>query len=87
MAVFMLPFLLVVLAVGAIAGWLAGLIVQGRGFGLFGDIVIGILGAFIGGFVLHALGIFIIGGLLGVIVGATIGAVILLLIIGVLRRV
>ncbi len=83
----MLPFLLVILIVGAVAGWLAGLIVQGRGFGLFGDIVVGILGAFVGSFVLHALGIFIIGGLIGAIVGATLGAVILLLIIGVLRRV
>ncbi len=87
MAFFVIPVLIVILVTGAIAGWLAGLIVQGRGFGLFGDIVIGILGAFIGSFVLHALGIFIIGGLIGAILGATIGAVILLLVIGVLRRV
>jgi uncharacterized membrane protein YeaQ/YmgE (transglycosylase-associated protein family) len=78
--------LLVFLLVGAIAGWLAGLIVRGFGFGLLWNIIIGIVGALIAGWLLPRLGISIGGGLLGSIIHATIGAVILLLIIGLIRR-
>ena len=78
--------LLVMLIVGAIAGWLAGKIVQGYGFGLIGNIVVGIVGAFIGVFVLGKLGILIGGGFIAWIINATIGAVILLVIIGLIRR-
>ena len=49
--------LLIILAIGAVAGWLAGVIMKGGGFGLLGDIVIGIIGAFIGGFLFGLLGI------------------------------
>lgn len=72
------------LIVGAIAGWLAGLMMEGRGFGVLGDIIVGIIGAFIGGFVLALLGIGGSAGLLGSIVVAFIGAVILLAIVNAL---
>jgi uncharacterized membrane protein YeaQ/YmgE (transglycosylase-associated protein family) len=74
------------LIVGGIAGWLAGLIVRGYGFGLLGNIVVGIVGALIAGWLLPHLGILIGGGMLGAILNAVIGAVILLLIIGLIRR-
>jgi uncharacterized membrane protein YeaQ/YmgE (transglycosylase-associated protein family) len=74
------------LIVGGIAGWLAGLIVRGYGFGLLGNIVVGIVGALIAGWLLPRLGILIGGGMLGAILNAVIGAVILLLIIGLIRR-
>jgi uncharacterized membrane protein YeaQ/YmgE (transglycosylase-associated protein family) len=78
--------LLIFLLVGAIAGWLAGLLVKGYGFGLIGNIVIGIIGAFLAGFLMPLAGLVIGGGIIGAIIHATIGAVILLLILGVLRR-
>jgi uncharacterized membrane protein YeaQ/YmgE (transglycosylase-associated protein family) len=78
--------LLIFLLVGAIAGWLAGLLVKGYGFGLVGNIVIGIIGAFLAGYLMPLAGIVIGGGIIGAIIHATIGAVILLLILGVLRR-
>ncbi len=74
------------LVVGAIAGWLAGLLVRGAGFGLIGDIIVGIIGALIAGWLLPRLGIFIGGGFIGDIINALIGAVILLLIIKLVRR-
>jgi uncharacterized membrane protein YeaQ/YmgE (transglycosylase-associated protein family) len=74
------------LIVGAIAGWLAGLIVRGFGFGLIGNIVIGIIGAFLAGWVLPRLGIHVGRGLIGAIIQATIGAVALLVVIGLIRR-
>jgi len=77
--------LIIFLAVGAVAGWLAGLIVRGAGFGLIGDIIVGIVGAFIGGWLLAHLGIFIAGGIVGAIIDATIGAVILLVVIKLIR--
>lgn len=78
--------LLIFLLVGAIAGWLAGLVVKGRGLGLVGNIVIGILGAFIAGWLLPQLGIYIGAGLIGAILNAMIGAIILLVIVMALRR-
>jgi uncharacterized membrane protein YeaQ/YmgE (transglycosylase-associated protein family) len=78
--------LLVWLIVGAIAGWVAGLIVKGYGFGLIGNIVVGIVGAFIAGWLLPRLGIVIGGGIVAAIINAIIGAVILLVIIGLVRR-
>lgn len=68
--------LLIILLVGLIAGWLAGEIVAGGGFGLFGDMAIGIVGALIGSWLLPQLGIHIGGGLVSAIIVATIGAVI-----------
>jgi uncharacterized membrane protein YeaQ/YmgE (transglycosylase-associated protein family) len=74
------------LIVGAIAGWLAGLIVKGYGFGLLGNIVVGIVGAFIAGWLLPRLGIAIGGGFVAAVINALIGAIILLVIIGLIRR-
>ena len=78
--------LLVILIVGAVAGWLAGLIVRGMGFGLIGNIVVGIVGAFIAGWLLPRIGIVIGGGMIASIINATIGAVVLLVILGLIRR-
>lgn len=81
-----LEALLIWIIVGAIAGWLAGLIVKGYGFGLVGNIVLGIVGAFVGGWIFAQLGIVIISGLIGTIIAATAGAVVLLLLIRVIRQ-
>ena len=79
--------LIILLIVGAIAGWLAGIIVKGYGFGLIWNIVVGVIGAFIGNWLFPSLGLWDIPGIVGVIVSATLGAIILLVIIGLIRRV
>lgn len=79
--------ILVWLFIGAVAGWLSGLIVKGGGFGLLGDIAIGIIGAFIGGWLLPRLGVVLGEGLLAAVASATVGAVVLLLILRLIRRV
>ncbi len=76
--------LIIMLAIGAVAGWLAGQIVKGVGFGLIGNIIVGILGAIVAGFLLP--GILPIGGIVGQIIYATAGAVILLFVIGLVKR-
>lgn len=81
-----LTTLLILLLIGAIAGWLAGIIVKGGGFGLIGDIIVGIVGAFIAGLLFPRVGITLGGGVVGAILGATIGAVILLLILRAVKR-
>ncbi|MBN8935105.1 MAG: GlsB/YeaQ/YmgE family stress response membrane protein [Rhizobiales bacterium] len=81
-----LEAIIVILIIGAVAGWLAGQLVQGMGFGLIGNIVVGIVGAFIAGWLLPRLGINIGGGVIGSIINATIGAVILLVILGLIKR-
>jgi uncharacterized membrane protein YeaQ/YmgE (transglycosylase-associated protein family) len=73
------------LIIGIVAGFLAGKIMKGSGFGVLGDLVIGILGAFLGGWLFGLLGI-AAGGLLGALVTATIGAVVLLYLVRVLRH-
>jgi len=78
--------LIVFIIVGAVAGWLAGLIVKGVGFGLLGNIVVGIVGAFIAGYLFPAIGISIGQGVVAAIVHSTIGAVILLVLIGLIKR-
>jgi uncharacterized membrane protein YeaQ/YmgE (transglycosylase-associated protein family) len=78
--------IIIMLIVGAIAGWLAGQIVRGFGFGLLWNIVIGIVGAFVGVWLLQQLGFVPFAGFIGSIVNATIGAVILLVIIGFIKR-
>ncbi|MGY3884058.1 MULTISPECIES: GlsB/YeaQ/YmgE family stress response membrane protein [Aeromonas] len=75
------------LIVGLIAGWLAGVLVKGGGFGLIGDLVVGVLGAFVGGWLFTTFGVAMGGGLFGSILVATIGAVVLLLIVRIIRRV
>jgi uncharacterized membrane protein YeaQ/YmgE (transglycosylase-associated protein family) len=81
-----LEAILIILVVGAVAGWLAGLIVRGAGFGLIGDIIVGIIGAFIAGWLFPRLGLHIMSGMIGAIIHATIGAVILLLVVRLIRR-
>jgi uncharacterized membrane protein YeaQ/YmgE (transglycosylase-associated protein family) len=81
-----LEALIILIIVGAIAGWLAGIIVKGVGFGLVGNIIVGIVGAFIGTWLLGYLGIMIGGGIIASIINATIGAVILLFVIGLVKR-
>ncbi len=76
---------LITLAIGIIAGWLASKVVHGTGSGLIGDLVIGILGAFIGGWLLPKLGIFLGVGFVPAVINATAGAVILLIIIRMVR--
>ena len=78
--------ILAALIIGAIAGWLAGLIVKGFGFGLLGNIVVGIVGAVIAGFLFPRLGILIGGGFVRDVISATLGAVVLLVIIGLIRK-
>ncbi|RGP35498.1 GlsB/YeaQ/YmgE family stress response membrane protein [Pseudotabrizicola alkalilacus] len=78
--------LLIILLVGAIAGWLAGQIVKGYGFGLLGNIVVGIVGALFAGFLFPRIGLGLGGGILGSIVAATLGAVILLFLIRLVKR-
>jgi uncharacterized membrane protein YeaQ/YmgE (transglycosylase-associated protein family) len=78
--------LIIWLVVGAVAGWLAGIIVKGYGFGLVGNIIVGIIGGLIAGWLLPRLGIVIGGGYIAAIINAVIGAVILLLIIGLIKR-
>jgi uncharacterized membrane protein YeaQ/YmgE (transglycosylase-associated protein family) len=80
-----LTSLLIFLAIGAVAGWLAGVILKGGGFGLLVNIVVGILGAIVGGFAFGLLGISA-GGILGSIITATVGAVLLLLVVGLLKK-
>ncbi|CAH2398915.1 GlsB/YeaQ/YmgE family stress response membrane protein [Mesorhizobium escarrei] len=78
--------LLVFIIIGAIAGWLAGLMVKGFGLGLVGNIAVGIVGAFIAGWLFPRLGFAIGGGILAAIIHATIGAVILLVLIKLVKQ-
>ena len=80
--------LLITLVIGGIAGWLAGVVVRGFGFGLLGNIVVGIVGAFFGSWLFPRIGINLNlgGGMIGAILFAFIGAVILLLLIHLIRR-
>src|ERR1043165_711930 len=78
--------LIVIVIVGLVAGFLAGKIVRGAGFGLIGDIIVGLVGALIGAWVLPKLGIRLGTGIVREIIDATIGAVILLALIILVRR-
>src|ERR1700704_4805111 len=77
--------ILVVLFVGLVAGWLAGKIVRGTGFGIIGDILVGIAGALVATFLFPKLGIHIGTGLVSEIIYSAIGAVVLLLIVRLVR--
>jgi uncharacterized membrane protein YeaQ/YmgE (transglycosylase-associated protein family) len=79
--------LLVFLVVGLVAGWLAGKLVRGGGFGLIGDLIVGVIGAFIGGWLWGALHLPTIGNFwINAIITATVGAVILLIILRAIKR-
>jgi uncharacterized membrane protein YeaQ/YmgE (transglycosylase-associated protein family) len=77
--------LIVILFVGLVAGWLAGKIVRGTGFGIIGDIIVGILGAFIAGWLFPRLGFHLGVGLVEEILFSAIGAIVLLLIVRLIR--
>jgi uncharacterized membrane protein YeaQ/YmgE (transglycosylase-associated protein family) len=77
--------LLVFLVIGAVAGWLAGKIIKGGGFGILGNIIVGILGALIGGWLFGVLGISVGGEWIGPLVTATVGAIVLLFVVGLIR--
>ena len=73
------------LIIGVLAGWLAGHVTRGRGFGLLGDMVVGVIGAWLGSVILHALGLYSFG-FIGSLVTALLGAVILLTLIRVIKN-
>jgi uncharacterized membrane protein YeaQ/YmgE (transglycosylase-associated protein family) len=77
--------LIVILAVGLIAGWLAGQIVRGTGYGVINDLIIGVVGAFIGGWLLPRLGVHLGEGIIADIINATVGALLLLLVLRLVR--
>lgn len=78
--------IIVWLIIGALAGWIAGRLVKGGGFGLIGDIIVGIVGAFIGGWLAGVLGISIGSGFIASLITAVAGAVILLVILRAIKR-
>ena len=73
------------LIIGAVAGWLAGKIMKGGGFGLLGNLLVGIIGAFVGGFLFSLLGIYT-SNMLGSLVTAVVGAVVLIFVVDKIRR-
>jgi uncharacterized membrane protein YeaQ/YmgE (transglycosylase-associated protein family) len=73
--------LLIIIIVGVVAGWLAGRVMEGGGFGLIGDLLVGLIGAFIGDWLLPQLGIHLGAGIVALILNAFIGAVVLLLVL------
>ena len=77
--------IIVILFVGLVAGWLAGKIVRGTGFGIIGDILVGIAGALVASFLFPKLGIHLGTGLVSNIIYSAIGAVVLLLIVRLIR--
>ena len=79
--------ILIVVAIGAIAGWLASVLVRGTGLGLGGNVIVGIVGAVVANWLLPQIGIFIGGGLIAEIINATIGAVVVVLLIKLFKRV
>ena len=78
--------IIITLVIGAVAGWLAGQLVKGSGFGLVGDIVVGIIGALVAGWLFPTLGISLGGGIIGAIIAAAIGAIIVLVIVRLFTR-
>jgi uncharacterized membrane protein YeaQ/YmgE (transglycosylase-associated protein family) len=71
--------------IGLVAGWLAGVIMKGGGYGMVGDIVVGVIGALIGGWLFTKMGVASVG-LLGAIIVATIGAIILIFLLRLIKR-
>ena len=74
------------LLIGLIAGWLAGKVMRGGGFGVVGDMIVGVIGALIGGWLFGRLGVSTGGGLIGAIITAFVGAVILIFLLRIIRR-
>ena len=78
--------LVLFLVIGIVAGWLAGKIMKGRGFGLIGDLIVGVVGAYLGGWLFDKFGISAGGGLLGSLITAVAGALVFLFILRLIRR-
>lgn len=74
------------LVIGAVAGWLAGLLTKGKGFGILGNIIVGVVGAVVGGHLFQFIGVSMGRGLVGSLVTALIGALVLLFIINLIRK-
>jgi uncharacterized membrane protein YeaQ/YmgE (transglycosylase-associated protein family) len=74
------------IVVGLVAGWLAGKLMRGGGFGVLGDIVVGILGALLGGWLFGRFGVSLGGGLIGAIIVATLGAIVLIFLVRLIKR-
>jgi uncharacterized membrane protein YeaQ/YmgE (transglycosylase-associated protein family) len=72
--------------IGLAAGWLAGQLMKGGGFGVIGDITVGVIGALLGGFLFRGLGVSAEGGLLGSLIIATIGAIVLLFLLRLIKK-
>ena len=81
-----LQAIVIMLVIGAAAGWLAGAILKGGGMGLVGNIIVGVIGSVLGGIIFQAVGISIGGGLIGAIISATVGAIVLLLLLGLIKK-
>jgi uncharacterized membrane protein YeaQ/YmgE (transglycosylase-associated protein family) len=73
------------LIIGLVAGWLAGQIMKGKGFGLVGNLIVGVIGSFIGGFLFRLIGLSA-GGLIGNLIVALVGAIVLLWIVGLIKK-
>jgi len=77
--------ILIFLGIGLVAGWLAGLLMKGKGFGMVGNLIVGVLGAVAGGMIFSALGIEA-AGLIGSIIVAVVGAVVLLFLLSLIKK-
>jgi uncharacterized membrane protein YeaQ/YmgE (transglycosylase-associated protein family) len=74
------------LLIGAIAGWLAGQLMKGRGFGLAGNMVVGVIGSILGGTLFRSFGLMPDGSLISVLITALVGALVLLVLVGVIKK-
>jgi uncharacterized membrane protein YeaQ/YmgE (transglycosylase-associated protein family) len=72
--------------IGIVAGWLAGQIMGGGGYGLLGDLILGVIGAVVGGYLFGLLGIAAGGGLIGSLITATVGAIVLIALLRLIKR-
>lgn len=72
--------------VGGIAGWLAGKLIKGGGFGVIVNVLLGIVGSVIGGWVFGVLGITVVSGFIGSLASATVGAIVLLALVGLFKK-
>lgn len=77
---------IIFVVIGVVAGWLAGQVMRGGGFGLVGDLIVGVVGAVIAGLLFPMLGVSLGGGIIAAIISSAIGAIILLAIVRLVRR-
>jgi uncharacterized membrane protein YeaQ/YmgE (transglycosylase-associated protein family) len=85
-AVMTVESLIIFVVIGVVAGWLAGQVMRGGGFGLVGDLIVGVVGAVIAGWLFPILGVSLGGGIVPAIISSAIGAIILLAIVRLVRR-